>query len=860
MCHLERPQRAEASVTRSEMSKPSIPKPSAEERLAALQRAIAFQQGGNLAGAEQLYRAILDAQPDQFDALHLLGVIRLQQRRNEEAIGLIRTALRVRPNVVEALSNLAKGLALIGRDDEAVEQFDRALAIRPDDPGTLVDRGRVLARLARHAEALASFQRAIAVNPNNVAAHYQLGRVLQAQGRHREALASFDQALTINRDFVEALDRRGLSLRALGRQDEALASYDKALSIRPDFVDALLNRGDAMLGLGRFVEALASYDRALAIKPGQADALSNRGVALKEQRRLDEALASYDSSLAIKLGQADALNNRGIALKEQRHLDEALASYDQALRVAPGHAEALVNRGIVLQLLGRDEEALASFDKALAVRPDLVDAHYNRATLLKSMNRFEEALAGYDKALALAQNHPEAYGAAEAALAICDWARVARAAAGLAADIAEGKANVTPFALLGLGDDPSLQLQCARNYIGERVPLRPEPMWKGGPPARRGDRIRIAYLSADFQDHATAYLAADLFELHDRSRFEVLGFSFGRDDGSEMRRRLIKAFDQFHDVQSKCDREIAQMLHDLNVDIAVDLKGHTKDARPEILSYRPAPIAVNYLGYPGTIGADFVDYIIADSIIAPFAHEPYFAEKIVHLPGCYQPNSTKRPAASRVPQRGEASLPNEGFVFCSFNNNYKITAPVFDVWMRLLQGVPGSVLWLLRDNAGAERNLRLEAQARGIDPARLIFAPRLALDEHLARQRVADLFLDTLPINAHTTASDALWAGLPIVTCRGNSFVARVAASILCAAGLPELVTENLAQYEACALRLATDQALLASIRRRLEDNRSGCALFDIERYTRQIEAAFTTMWHIAQRGEPPRSFSVAAI
>jgi protein O-GlcNAc transferase len=826
MCHLERPQRAEASVTRSEMSKPSIPKPSAEERLAALQRAIAFQQGGNLAGAEQLYRAILDAEPDQFDALHLLGVIRLQQRRNEEAIGLIRTALRVRPNVVEALSNLAKGLALIGRDDEAVEQFDRALAIRPDDPGTLVDRGRVLARLARHAEALASFQRAIAVNPNNVAAHYQLGRVLQAQGRHREALASFDQALTINRDFVEALDRRGLSLRALGRQDEALASYDKALSIRPDFADALLNRGDSMLGLKRFAEALASYHSALAIKPGQADALNNRGVALKEQRRLDEALASYD----------------------------------QALRIAPGHAEALVNRGIVLQLLGRDEEALASFDKALAVRPDLVDAHYNRAALLKSMNRFEEALAGYDNALALAQNHPEAHGAAEAALAICDWARVARAAAGLAAAIAEGKASVTPFALLGLGDDPSLQLQCARNYIGERVPLRPEPMWKGGPPARRGDRIRIAYLSADFQDHATAYLAADLFELHDRSRFEVLGFSFGRDDGSEMRRRLIKAFDQFHDVQTDSDREIAQMLHDLDVDIAVDLKGHTKDARPEILSYRPAPIAVNYLGYPGTIGADFVDYIIADSIIAPFAHEPYFAEKIVHLPGCYQPNSTKRPAASRVPQRGEASLPNEGFVFCSFNNNYKITAPVFDVWMRLVQGVPGSVLWLLRDNAGAERNLRLEAQARGIDPARLIFAPRLALDEHLARQRVADLFLDTLPINAHTTASDALWAGLPIVTCRGESFVARVAASILCAAGLPELVTENLAQYEACALRLATDQALLASIRRRLEDNRSGCALFDIERYTRQIEAAFTTMWHIAQRGEPPRSFSVAAI
>jgi predicted O-linked N-acetylglucosamine transferase (SPINDLY family) len=399
---------------------------------------------------------------------------------------------------------------------------------------------------------------------------------------------------------------------------------------------------------------------------------------------------------------------------------------------------------------------------------------------------------------------------AEVALAICDWARVESAVAGLPAAIAEGNASVTPFALLSLSDDPALQRQCAENYIKEGMPPRREPLWTGT--AHRGDRIRLGYLSADFQNHATAYLAADLFELHDRSRFEVLGFSFGRDDGSEVRRRLMRAFDHFHDVQWRSDREIAQMLHDLNVDIAIDLKGHTRDARPAILSYRPAPIAVNYLGYPGTMGADFIDYIIADPITAPFAHEPFFTEKIVHLPFCYQPNSTKRAAASHVPQRSEASLPEQGFVFCSFNNSYKITAPVFDVWMRLMQNVPG-VLWLLGDNAAADRNLRREALARGIDPARLIFAPRLALDEHLARHRLADLFLDTLPINAHTTASDALWAGLPVVTCRGNSFVARVAASILSAAGLPELVTENLAQYEACALRLATDRALMASVR-----------------------------------------------
>jgi protein O-GlcNAc transferase len=808
------------------MSKPSIPKPSAEERLAALQRAIAFQQRGNLAAAEELYRAILDAEPDQFDALHLLGVIRLQQRRTEEAVDLIEAALRVRPDVVEAHSNLAKGLALLGRDEKAVAQFDRALAIRPDDAGTLVDRGRVLARLARHAEALASYQRALAINPNNVAVHYQLGCVLQALERHSVALASFDQALMIKGDFVEALDRRGLSLRALGRDDEALVSHDKALAIRPDFAEALLHRGTALLGLMRFDQALASLDKALAIKPGHAD----------------------------------ALNNRGIALKELRRLDEALASYDQALGVAPGHAEALVNRGNALQLLGRDEEALASFDRALAVRPDLVDAHYNRAALLKSTGRFEESLAGYDAAIELAPDHPEAFGAAEAALAICDWGRVEKIAAAVPSAIAAGRASVTPFVLLGLCDDPSLQLECARAYVKELLPVRPEPLRRAAGRRRGGEsgKIRLAYLSCDFQNHAMPYLTADLFDLHDRARFDVIACSFGRDDGSAMRARLVKAFDRFHDVQSNSDREVAEMLRDLEIDIAVDLKGHTKDARPGILSHRPAPIAATFLGFPGTIGADFIDYIIADAVAAPFAQERFYAEKIVHLPDCYFPNPATRQMTARTLQRDEVALPNQGFVFCCFNNNYKITAPVFRVWMRLLSNVAGSVLWLLADNAGAERNLRREAVACGIDPARLIFARRLAIAEHLARQRLADLFLDTLPINAHTTASDALWAELPVVTCRGNSFVARVAASMLCAAGIPELITENLAEYEACALRLATDRALLASIRRRLEDNRASCALFDINRYVRHIETAYTTMRDISQRGEPPRSFSVA--
>jgi protein O-GlcNAc transferase len=386
-----------------------------------------------------------------------------------------------------------------------------------------------------------------------------------------------------------------------------------------------------------------------------------------------------------------------------------------------------------------------------------------------------------------------------------------------------------------------------QDTLGYLVPAAPQPLWTGK--ARPHGKLRIAYLSADFYRHATAFLMAQLFELHDRSRFEVLGVSFGQDDRSDMRARLLAAFDRFHDVGSRSDYDVAKLLHELEVDIAVDLKGLTLDCRPGILAYRPAPVQVSYLGYPGTMGADFIDYVIADPIVLPLDQQPLWTERIVHLPDCYQVNDSKRQISTRTPTRREVDLPERGFVFCSFNNNWKITPPVFDVWMRLLRAVDGSVLWLIWDNAAAERNLRREAAARGVDPARLVFAATLKVEEHLARHRLADLFLDTLPVNAHTTASDALWAGLPLLTCCGESFSGRVAASLLAAVDLPELVTSNLADYEALALRLATDPTLLRAFRKRLEQNRSTSALFDTDRFRRHIEAAYLTMWERFARG-----------
>jgi predicted O-linked N-acetylglucosamine transferase (SPINDLY family) len=359
-----------------------------------------------------------------------------------------------------------------------------------------------------------------------------------------------------------------------------------------------------------------------------------------------------------------------------------------------------------------------------------------------------------------------------------------------------------------------VQRECAQTYVHDNIPVLPQPLSTGS--ARHHDRIRIGYLSADFHHHATAFLIAELFELHDRSLFEVLGFSLGLDDGSATRSRLVKSFDHFHDVRLKSDREVAQLMNECAVDVAVDLKGYTQDARPGILAHRPAPLAVSFLGFPATMGAAFIDYVLADKVVLPFDQQPHWTERIVHLPDCYQVNDSHRKIAAVAATRCNVGLPDNGFVFCSFNNNYKITAQVFDVWMRLLRAVDGSVLWLLRDNASAETNLRKEPTARGIDAARLVFADRMSLEDHLARHRLADLFLDTSPVNAHTTASDALWAGLPLITCCGSAFAGRVAASLLEAAGVPELVTYCLEDYHALALALASDVSRLRAVRLKL--------------------------------------------
>lgn len=652
--------------------------------------------------------------------------------------------------------------------------------------------------------------------------------------------------------------KRALAAFQSGDLPAALRLVEFVLAGDPGSFDALHLKGLIEARSGRFAEAESAIARAVAINPGFAAAHISRGHALAELGRAAEAVASYGRALALKPNHAGAHFRRGNLLRGLNRLPEALADFDRAVALNPAHAEAWNNRGVVLKALGRLPEAVASYDRALAARADFAEAAGNRGLAHADMNRHDLAVPDFELMLKIDAGAPYAAGAlAHSRMHCCDWRAFAADRRLLADGVRADKRVTHPFPFLALSDSAADQLAAARIWARDKCPAAEPALWQGQ--AYRHDKIRVAYLSADFHDHATAFLAAGLFERHDRSRFETVALSFGPDKKGPVRERLKAAFGRFEDVRHLSDADAARRLRAMEIDIAVDLKGFTKDARTRIFAFRPAPVQVNYLGYPGTMGADFIDYILADRVTIPDGHAGWYAEKIVHLPGSYQANDRTRRIAAGAPSRQEAGLPARGFVFCSFNSGYKITPAVFDVWMRLLARVPDGVLWLLRGNEAAEANLRREAAARGIAPDRLVFARHAPVEEHLARQRLADLFLDTLPCNAHTTASDALWAGLPVLTCLGGAFAGRVAASLLHAAGLPELAAASLDEYEALALKLAHDPAALAALKEKLARNRDTTPLFDTDRQVRHIESAYATMAEFSRRGEKPRAFSVPA-
>ena len=729
------------------------------------------------------------------------------------------------------------------------------MRLRPDLVPALFGQAICLDKLDRHGEALAAFDRLLAREPGFAPGWNSRGVTLRHMKRLEDALASTDKALALAPDLADAWNDRGVILRDMERMDDALAAYDKAIALNPRHVFAWTNRGAALRALERRDEALASYEKAIALQPHYGAAWDNRGVLLLDMKRPDEALASFDKALVFSPG-AEIWTNRAAALSLLKRPEEALTATEKAIALDANSHKAWANRCATLHELKRLDEALAAANKAVQLRPDDAASWNNHAAVLMSLDRPEEAAVSAARAMAVDPGFDMVLGHyLHAKMRACNWDGLEEALSQCAAGIEAGKNVIAPFSLLGLMDDPKLHKQAAKIFSDIRYPARKQPAW----PARAGSgKIRIGYYSADFHHHATAFLMAQMLEAHDKSRFELIGFSFGPDASDAMRGRIAASFQKFIDVRAMDDARIATLSRELGIDIAVDLKGHTQDSRQNIFAHGAAPIQVQYLGYPGTMGADYIHYAIGDRFVIPPGAEGDYTEKAVRLPHSYQPNDSTRKISSRVFTREEAGLPPSGFVFCCFNNGYKIMPATFGSWMRILKAVDGSVLWLREDNKNASDNLRRAAQARGVDSARLIFSGFMRVDDHLARHRLADLFLDTLPYNAHTTASDALWAGLPVVTQAGKAFAGRVGASLLDAVGLPELITSTAEEYETLAIALAQSPQRLAAIKQKLADNRTTAPLFDGKLTARHLEKAYEAMLARHRAGLPPDHIEVA--
>jgi predicted O-linked N-acetylglucosamine transferase (SPINDLY family) len=712
---------------------------------------------------------------------------------------------------------------------------------------------------ADYANAESRLREALTFAPANASILTNLAMAVLRQGKFADAREFSERALAANDANVEALMVLATCLARDERFADALASCDRAVALQPGLADAHINRGNALGRLARYAEALEAFEAALRLKPVLAEALLGRGNALLGLKSYDAAIAAYDLAIA---GQADlvaAWLGRAWALMDTWRFDEASAALDRAIAIKPDLPRAWLGRGNIFRHRRQLAQAHAAYERALALDPRLAEAWQAHGAAFADVGRFADALPAYDRAFEL---RPDlAYLAAfrlTARMWLCEWTGFDEERTRLLAALRAGASVIEPMTVLPLSSSGADQLACGRLYAAQNYPASPPPVFANRAAAR--ERLRVAYVSPDFRDHAVSFLTAGLFEEHDKSRFDILAVALSADEPSDMRTRIRRAATEFIEVAGRSDADIVALLRERRIDVAVDLAGYTLGGRPTLFASRVAPIQVSHLGFPATTGASFFDYILADRVVIPPNASKQYSEHVVHLPDCFQPNDARRRISERTPARREVGLPGDAFVFCVFHSSYKLNPQMFGVWMRLLQEVNSSVLWLVGDNPSIIRNLRREAAARDVDADRLVFAPRMPYADHLARHRLADLFLDTFPFNGGTTTSDALWAGLPVVTLSGDAFASRMSASLLHAVGLPELAVPTLAEYEFLALRLARDRAMLGDVKARLAANRATHPLFDTRRYARHVEAAYAEMWDRYRGGAPPDGFSVRAI
>jgi len=772
----------------------------------------------------------------------------------------------------------------------AIDSLYREAEARPKDAALHTELGRLLLLSGRYPEAIDALKRAIMLEAARPDAWLALAATLTAAGRLTEAATILDAAQYAVAPSLEMLRARGRALLAVRRNQEALESFERARLLHPAEISVCLGIVRCLARLQRFREALALSATLFSQSPDCAEVVAEQALLLLLTGSPEEALPLAARAEGLDPRQALPAVVRGLALLRRGRAAEALEAFDAALLREPQHAAARVGRAHTLEALGQFAAALGAakdaaradpentavylllgrlmirdqrfaegaecFEQALRRDARNVEALQGRAQCLGASLSAEQALKAYDELLAVAPHTPYMPGERfYVQMLCCDWTDYEARRQDLAARVRRGEPADSPGSFLAHSDSPADQLLCARIFAADR--LRVDERVTPRAAAAEPGRIRVAYVSSDFHSHPTAFLAAGLFERHDRARFDVIGVSYGRDDGGEMRQRLRRAFDHFIDVGGAADLEVAQRIADLGVDIAVDLKGHTLGGRPRIFAHRPAPVQVSFLAYPGTMGVEFLDYLIADRHLIPERSRAHYSERIIYLPGSYQVNDSGRAPGPR-PTRAAAGLPGHGIVFACFNMLYKITPAVFDAWMEILRAVPASVLWLSDGVPVAVGNLRREAQARGVSAERLIFAPKLAPEHHWMRCGLADLFLDTLPTNAHTTASDALWAGVPVLTLAGETFTSRVATSLLHAIGLESLSVTSREEYVRLAVELASDAERLARLRAYLAQMRLRAPLFDTTRYCRHLEDAYAEIHARHGRGEPPADIRIA--
>ena len=723
----------------------------------------------------------------------------------------------------------------------------------------LLSQGYMLHQNGNFDEALSFYNKILAAQPNHYDALNLSGAIAIVNKNYKLANDLLFKAITIKPNQANAHFNRGIALQELKKYKEAIICYDNAIKIKENYYSAYCNRGQVFLKLKKIDAAISDFNKAIREQPNFPQAHLDLGVAFLKAEDYSQAIISFDRAIEINPNLEVAHYNRGVCYFLISDFNEALRSFNESIRLRPDFADAFTSRGDTLEALRQYEDAVSNYIKAIDIRPDFAEDYYGLGILFFKTNHPEISINYLQRAIDLDAKNNFALGILlHVKMQLCDWSNFNILMVKFLKKIAAKQKQISAFVTLTIFDDLKLQRQCAKNYANDlcdpsRYKFLPEIIKRP-----RDKKIRIGYFSADFKQHPVSYLTAELFELHNRDQFEIIAFSFGPSSLDEMRKRLEKGFDKFIDVRSKNDREISLLAREMKIDIAIDLSGHTSGARYPLFVMRVAPIQVNYLGYPGTIGSNCHDYIIADTIVIPEDKQRFYTEKVAYLPGTFMVNDSTCLPSEKCYTRTEFNLPEDEFIFCCFNASYKITQTTFAGWIRILIKVPNSVLWLSSMNETAMKNLKMQASKEGVNNDRIIFAPRMSnINDHLNRIRLADLFLDTFPYNAHTTANDALRVGLPLLTLIGETFASRVAASLLNSLGLSELITTNQEAYEAKAIDLAINPDHLRNLKSKLLSNLPGSSLSNTKLFTQNIEKAYQEMYRRYQEDLPPETITI---